>query len=319
MRKVEVSVVVPVFNEGAIIQKTIGVLEDILQGETEGFELILVNDGSSDSTEAIIQNEAGRSPAVVPVNLSRNYGKEAALAAGLSACQGLCVIFIDADLQHPPALIPKMLEKWREGFDVVNARKVSRGKEAFAYRTAAGLFNWIMSREVGSDLAGASDFKLIDRQVADALMRCPERNRFFRGLVAWVGFRTTDVEFDVGPRQAGSTKWSGGMLFRYSLQNLVAFSALPLKVVAYTGFVTAVLGLVLLVQTLMNYILGRAAIGFTTVIAIQIMLGGMILLSQGAIALYVAKMYDEQKARPPFVIRRERAPRRATDWPETES
>ena len=147
---------------------------------------------------------------------------------------------------------------------------------------------------------------MIDRQVAKVLISCPERNRFFRGLVSWVGFRSTHINFDVHERQAGLTKWNMSKLLRYSIKNFMAFSSLPLQIVAYMGFITAGLGLVLLIQTLLNYLIGNAAIGFTTVIAVQILLGGMIISSLGVIALYIAKIYDEQKARPLFIVRNER-------------
>ncbi|MCK7579195.1 MAG: hypothetical protein MZV65_28005 [Chromatiales bacterium] len=155
-------------------------------------------------------------------------------------------------------------------------------------------------------MAGASDYKLIDRQVANILLDCPERKRFFRGLVTWVGFRVADIEFDVNERQFGSTKWSGMALLTYSLNNMIAFSSLPLRLVGYFGFIVAGLGFILLVQTLIRYLMGAAAIGFTTVIAVQILLGGMILMALGIIAVYLSNIYDEQKARPIFIVRHPR-------------
>lgn len=306
MQEIDISVVLPAYNEGAVLASTLKLLQEILDKEKCAYEIIVVNDGSTDETGDIINHIGKESSAIVPVSLSRNYGKEAALAAGLESSRGLCVIFIDADLQHPLNVIPQMLAKWRQGYDVVNAKKLVRAQESASYRLSAYLFNWIMSHEVGVNMAGASDYKLIDRQVADALMRCTERSRFFRGLVAWLGFRTTDIEFNVEPRQMGSTKWSKRELFWYSLQNLVAFSALPLKAVAYTGFLTALVGIVLLIQTLITFFLGKAEIGFTTVIAVEILLGGMIITSLGVISLYIAKIYDEQKARPLFFIKKDR-------------
>jgi dolichol-phosphate mannosyltransferase len=163
-----------------------------------------------------------------------------------------------------------------------------------------------MSDLIGRKMTGASDYKLIDRQVADALLDCPERNRFFRGLVAWAGFRVEDVEFDVVERDTGSSKWSVGLLIRYSISNIIAFSSFPLVAVAYVGFATAALGLLLLAHALYRWAMGTAAVGFTTVIAIQVLLGGMILTALGVIAIYLSKMYDEQKNRPLFIIRRPR-------------
>ncbi len=305
MRAVEISVVIPVFNEAPILERVIEELRSTLEGGAT-YEIVVVNDGSTDATEEILRREAAKFDNIIAINLSRNFGKESALTAGMNFSRGACIVFIDADLQHPPDLIPKMLEKWKEGYDVVNAKKATRARESLNYRLFAHLFNWFMSKAIGTDFSGASDFKLIDRQVADAVIRCPEHNRFFRGLVSWVGFRSTHIDFEVRKRQAGLTKWSTWKLLRYSLKNFIAFSSLPLQVVAYMGFATAGLGLVLLIQTLLNYLLGKAAIGFTTVIAVQILLGGMIISSLGVIALYIAKIYDEQKARPLFLVREDR-------------
>lgn len=296
MRTVEISVVIPVFNEAPILERVLEELRSTLEGGANTYEIVVVNDGSTDATEEILRREAARSDNITVINLSRNFGKESALTAGMNFSRGACIAFIDADLQHPPYLIPGMLEKWKQGYDVVNAKKIIRARESLNYRLFAHLFNWFMSKAIGADFSGASDFKLIDRQVADALICCPERNRFFRGLVSWVGFRSTHIDFEVRERQAGLTKWSKWKLLRYSVKNLIAFSSLPLQLVAYMGFVTTGLGFVLLIQTFLNYLLGKAAIGFTTVIAIQILLGGMIISSLGVIALYIAKMYDEQKA-----------------------
>lgn len=302
----EVSVVVPAFNEQDNLRAVVGVLEKTLRGASESFEILIVNDGSSDRTEEVLAELEGAFPFVKAVNLSRNFGKEAAMGAGLEMARGACIIFIDADLQHPPELIPAMLTRWREGADVVNAVKRDRGDESFLYRTLAGCFNRVMSSSIGSDVSGASDYKLIDRQVAEALLSCPERNRFFRGLVAWVGFKVDNLLFDVQERNAGVTKWSATSLIKYSLRNVLAFSSLPLIGVAYAGFFVVFMGFILLIQTLYNYFSGEALSGFTTVIVVQILLSGMMLFALGIIAIYIARMYDEQKSRPMYLIRRNR-------------
>lgn len=304
--RVDMSVVVPAFNEADGLCRFVEVLDQVLAPLNVRAELVIVNDGSRDTTEQVLADIARHRPDVVPVNFSRNFGKEAALAAGLAVATGECVVFMDADLQHPPEALPEMLAKWREGFDVVNGRKRRRSHEPALYRRFAAIFNGLMSHAVGGDMAGASDFKLLDRQVVNTLMQFPERNRFFRGMVTWVGYRVADVEFDVQEREIGSTKWSLGGLIRYSLSNLLAFSSLPLVAVAYVGFATVGLGTLLLIQTLYRYFSGTAAIGFTTVIAVQVMLGGMVLTALGVISIYLARMYDEQKQRPMFIIRRPR-------------
>ena len=297
-----VSLVVPLYNEQESIGRLFAALTDILDKRQQSWELLLVNDGSSDDAAAIIDALSDDHDHVHAIHFSRNFGKEAALDAGLVNAHGDCIIFIDADLQHPPQCIEQMLDKWQQGFDVVNAVKKQRGEEAIYHRWLAFVFNRIMTGATGEDFQGASDFKLIDRNVAEALMQCPERTRFFRGLVAWVGFKTTSVEFDVAQRTAGDTKWSRWQLIKYSLTNIVSFSSFPLVLVTWVGVITVLLGAVLGVQTLFNYLSGNAVSGFTTVIMLLIFLCGIILLSLGTISLYIAKIYDEQKARPLYII-----------------
>ncbi|MDS4022559.1 MAG: glycosyltransferase family 2 protein [Candidatus Competibacter sp.] len=270
------------------------------------YEIVIVNDGSSDGTEAYLATVSVENPNVRAINLSRNFGKEAALAAGLASAGGQCLAFIDADLQHPPELIAMMYAEWRRGSDVVNAVKRQRATEPGLYRWLAQAFNRLMTETIGSDMSGASDYKLIDRQVAEVLLNCTERNRFFRGLVAWVGFKVANVEFDVHKREVGDSKWSLWSLIRYSITNIVSFSSMPLRAVGIAGFIMAALGVVLLAQTLIRYAMGEAAIGFTTVIAVQILLSGMVLTALGVISIYLSHMYEEQKQRPIFIIRQPR-------------
>lgn len=304
--RTEVSIVIPAYNEQENLRAVICVLEKILRQSTASFEILIVNDGSQDGTEDLLVKLKAEFGFVRAINLSRNFGKEAAMGAGLESAVGDCIIFIDADLQHPPELIPEMLSRWRAGIDVVNAVKRDRGNESLLYRIFASVFNRIMSTLIGSDIGGASDYKLIDRQVAMALLNCPERNRFFRGLVAWVGFKVDNLFFDVQERNAGTSKWSTLSLIKYSFQNILAFSSFPLIGVAYIGFLVVLLGLLLLIQTLINYINDQALSGFTTVIAVQILLSGMILIAIGIIAIYIARIYDEQKSRPLFLVRNPR-------------
>jgi len=302
----ELSVVVPAYNEAENLSGFVRKLDQVLSPVVSSYEVVIVDDGSSDATEECLAELADKDPKICPVQLSRNFGKEAALAAGLSVASGECLIFIDADLQHPLEIIPQMLEKWRQGYDVVNGVKKQRATESRVYRWFAARFNETMTRLVGNDMAGASDYKLIDRQVAEVLLECPERNRFFRGLVSWVGFRVSNIEFDVQEREQGESKWSLLDLMRYSIRNVVSFSSFPLRLVAYIGFITILLGSLLLAQSLFKYMMGTAAVGFTTVIATQILLGGMVLFALGVIAIYLSHIYEEQKARPMFIIRRPR-------------
>lgn len=320
MSVIEISVVVPAYNEALALPKLAEKLGVVLRGLGVSYEILFVNDGSSDGTKKYLQEISRQDLRIKPIHLTRNFGKEAAMAAGLASANGNCVVFIDADFQHPPDLIPRMFTAWKEGNDVVNAVKRQFASESFLYRWFANRFNDMMSRMIGGNMVGASDYKLIDRQVVQVLLDCPERNRFFRGLVAWVGFQVTNIEFDVVERELGKSKWSVISLIRYSLANIVAFSSFPLVALSYIGFATAALGFLLLIQTFLQYFLGRAAIGFTTVIAVQILLGGMILLALGVISMYLSKMYDEQKGRPLFIVQHPRIPansKSADPAPET--
>ena len=298
----QVCVVIPLYNERENITNTVAVLTEVMSQSKKSYELLFINDGSTDGSGEVITTLADTNEHIRVIHFSRNFGKEAALDAGLGQSRGQCIIFIDADLQHPPELIIEMLSRWDEGYEVVNGVKRSRGGESGVYRVFSRLFNRIMSNATGEDFHGATDFKLIDRQVADALLECNERSRFFRGLVAWVGFKATNLEFDVVERQAGDSKWNIGQLLRYSVTNIVSFSSFPLLMVSWVGLITVLIGAVLGMQTLYNYFSGQAVSGFTTVIMLLLLLCGIILLSLGTISLYIAKIYDEQKARPLYII-----------------
>jgi dolichol-phosphate mannosyltransferase len=300
------SIVLPVFNEAEIIRECVREVAQEIEKARVSFEIVCVNDGSSDVTAEILDRVSREDPRVVAVHFSRNFGKEAALSAGLEAARGQAVLFMDSDLQHPPSLIPQLIERWREGFDVVEAVKDDRGEEGWLYKSSARLFYLMMGRAVGQNLRDSSDFKLLDRQVVDALLEFPERRRFFRGLVAWVGFRVARIPFRVQERRGGRTKWSSRALLGYSIRNLVAFSSAPLRVVAYAGFATVAAAGMLAIETLYYWFSGRAVSGFTTVILVTLFLCGLILVSLGAISIYVASIYDEQKGRPLFVVRRRR-------------
>ena len=228
------------------------------------------------------------------------------MAAGLEVADGDAVLFLDADLQHPPELIPQMLELWQSGYDIVNGVKEQRAREPFVYRIFANLFNRLMAGAADSDFRGASDFKLLDRQVADVLRQLPETRRFFRGLVAWSGFRSVRLPYAVKERAAGKTKWSSLGLLRYSIRNLLAFSEMPLRAVATAGFCTLIFSALLAAWQLYRFVTGWTLSGFTTVILLQLFLGGLLLTGVGIVAVYLAEMYGEVKQRPLYVIRRPR-------------
>jgi dolichol-phosphate mannosyltransferase len=303
-----VSLVVPLFDEQDVVDLLMPALIEQIQPTGHGFEIVCVDDGSNDGTLSRLYRYADTDTRVKVVALSRNFGKEAAMAAGLTVARGDAVLFIDADLQHPPELIPRMLELWHAGYDVVNATKEQRARESLLYRMLARIFNQLMGDAADADFRGASDYKLLDRQVADVIRELPETRRFFRGLVAWSGFRSVQVPFTVQDRAAGKTKWSALSLVRYSVRNLLAFSEMPLRAIAAVGFGTLIFAGLLALWQVFRFVTGNTLSGFTTVILLQLFLDGLLLSGVGIVAVYLAEMYAEIKQRPLFVIRKPRPP-----------
>lgn len=302
-----ISIVVPFFDEEAVVDLLMPTVAEQLRSAGYRYELICVDDGSRDGTLSRLYRSAEQNPQVHVVSLSRNFGKEAALAAGLQAATGDALLFMDADLQHPPDLIPQMLELWQAGYDVVNGVKERRGREPWLYRLFAKAFNRLMGGASDTDFRGASDYKLLDRQVADVLRSLPETRRFFRGLVAWSGFRAVHLPFNVHSRAAGKTKWSLLGLLRYSVRNLLAFSEMPLRAIAAVGFGTLIFSALLALWQVFRFVTGNTLSGFTTVILLQLFLDGLLLSGVGIVAIYLAEMYAEVKQRPLFIVRKPRA------------
>lgn len=301
---VELSVVLPMHNEAATVAPALSAIGAQLDTLGRTYELVCVDDGSSDGTWQALVNAKTLDSRVRAVRLSRNFGKEAAMSAGLAAARGNAVLLMDADLQHPAELLPELVTRWDEGFDIVNAVKRSRGQESVFYRAFAKLFNVALGQAAGGNFQGASDFKLLDRTVVDVLLSLPEKTRFFRGLVHWVGFAATEVPFEVAPRVAGESSWGIWGLVRYSIRNLLAFSALPLRLVATLGFSTLGFAFVLGLWTLYRKLIrGDALTGFTTVILLQLILGGLLLSGVGVIALYLSAIFEELKGRPTYIVR----------------
>lgn len=298
------SVIIPAYNEGAQISKTNEVIDGLLSQEKIDHEIIFINDGSSDNTWDRLNEICGNSANTRAVCFSRNFGKEAAMFAGLETAEGDCAVIIDCDLQHPPETIIQMYRLWEQGYEVVEGVKASRGKESIFHKLAAKRFYSMMSKATGIDMARASDFKLLDRRVIDELIAMPERKVFFRALSSWVGFQSTQVEFDVREREEGESKWSLFSLIKYAINNVTSFSAAPMQIVTIIGCIFFVFTFFLGLQTLVKYILGKALGGFTTVIILQLLIGSITMISLGIIGYYLAKIYDEIKNRPRFIISR---------------
>ncbi len=296
------SIVLPAYNEEQNVANTAKVLAELLETNKIEYELVFVSDGSKDATFAEIQKAAETNPHVKGVEFSRNFGKEAGIFAGLELACGDAVVVMDCDLQHPPQVIPEMWKKWQDGAEVVEGIKESRGRESLGYKLSAGLFYKIMSKLIKMDMNASSDYKLLDRKVVDVLLALPERNTFFRALSFWAGFRTESVYYQVQERQFGESKWSFWSLMKYAVANATSFSTLPLQMVTVMGVVSILFSVVLFAQTLIKFLSGTAVEGFTTVILLILIIGGFLMLSLGIIGHYLARIYEEVKGRPKYII-----------------
>ncbi len=296
------SVIIPAYNEELVIKKAYDTIRKVLNDADIENEIIFVDDGSLDLTYKEIRALAEKEMDVSGLHFSRNFGKEAAIAAGLAAAKGDCVVVIDCDLQHPPETIPKMYELWQRGAEIVEGVKKSRGEEGIIHGFAAKSFYRIISTMVGFDMENASDFKLLDRKVVDILNSIPERKGFFRAISYWVGYKKATVEFDVKERVAGETKWSFWGLIKYALSNICAYSAAPMHIVTLLGFIMLFITVVFGVWALVDKIIGRAIEGMTTVIIITIFIGSIMMISLGIIGYYIARIYEEIKGRPRYIV-----------------
>lgn len=313
-------VVVPVYNEGdlaghslpAILQQVRRDVHARTPGATVG--LLAVDDGSGDDSRRVLRQLSTQHPGISCIGFTRNFGKEAAIHAGLEQALDLyradVVVVMDADLQHPPELVAAMWAHWCEGARVVEAVKRRRGDEGFLRRTAAALFYGAFSRASGLALWQDTDFKLLDRCAAQAVLQLGERARFFRGIVRWLGFDSVRLDFDVAPRASGQSGWGWWSLAAYAWRNLTAFSAVPLRLVTLAGGVGLLVGFALGLKALWDKLGGTALDGFSTVILLVIIFGSLVLISLGILGSYLARIYDEVKRRPTYVLHPDDAPLR---------
>ena len=298
------SVILPSYNEEKMIPVATARMAEVLGGAGIEYELLFVDDGSKDKTWSEIQRCAETDPHVVGVHFSRNFGKESAMFAGLETAKGDCAVVIDCDLQHPPEKIIEMYRLWEEGYEVVEGIKDDRGEESGFHKFAANSFYGIISKATGMDMASSSDFKLLDRKVIDTLNALPERAVFFRALSFWVGFKKAEVRYRVQERTEGESKWSTKSLIKYAITNIASFSSAPLHIVTVMGVVTLVIAVVFGVISLVQKIAGTAQPGFTTVILLLLIIGSFLMISLGVIGYYLARIYDEVKGRPRYIISR---------------
>jgi glycosyltransferase involved in cell wall biosynthesis len=315
------SVVVPIYNEEAVLPEFHRRLAAVLDALGASAEVVYVNDGSGDSTRSLLVALRETDARIAIVDLSRNFGKEIAMSAGLDHAHGDAVVIIDADLQDPPELIPDMVRAWREGFDVVLMRRKSRAQESWVKRATAHAF-YATIGHMGTIAIpeNVGDFRLLSRRAVAALRRFPERSRFMKGLFAWIGFPCREIEYDRDGRQAGETKWNYWRLWNFALEGITSFSAVPLKAASYVGFATALVafayGVYVIAKTLLY---GDPVRGYPTLIVVVLFLGGLQLMALGIIGEYLARMFIEVKQRPLYLIQQFLPPRQPLAAPERDA
>lgn len=296
------SVALPAYNEEKSVPRAAERIIEILTEASIPHELVFIDDGSKDGTWTQITQQSQRFSQVRGVRFSRNFGKEAAIFAGLSQAKGDCVVVMDSDLQHPPEKVVEMYRLWQQGYQVIEGVKSSRGKESPLHTMAAGAFYALISKAADLDMSRASDFKLLDRRAVDTLLAMREKNAFFRALSSWIGFSTIQVEFEVQPRLEGQSKWSVVSLVRYAVTNLAAFTTIPLQIVTILGALVFLASAALGAHSLWQKLTGQALEGFTTVILLQLLIGSALMFCLGIIGYYIAKIYEEIKDRPRYII-----------------
>lgn len=297
----KINLIIPCFNERSVLPQTIEAINHSLS-DSINYDFIFIDDGSTDGTWEYLKKQSQLNPKIKAIRFSRNFGKEAALCAGLENADGDAAIIIDADLQHPPDIIPQMIELWQSGYDIVDGIKKSRGKESLASKLSAKIFYKIFDKLSKHSLENASDYKLLDRKVILAWRQFTEKDTFFRGLSAWMGFKRTSIEFQVQERTKGNSKWSFRKLMKLSIVAITGFSAKPLLIIPLITAITGIGFLVLGIQTLVRWILGNAVEGFTTVILLILFVGFSLMLSLSLLAVYIGEIFNEIKNRPRFLV-----------------
>ena len=302
---VELSIVIPLYNEEANIDRLIERLISVLDKIKTTYEIVCINDGSKDNTLKLLIDYHQRNSIIKVINLSRNFGKEIALTAGIDYANGAAVIPIDADLQDPPELIEQLVAKWREGYDVVYGTRKSRSGESWLKRFTANSFYKTIGKMSPVPIpANTGDFRLLDRQVVEAIKQLPERTRFMKGLFAWVGYKQTSILFDREPRFGGKTTWNYWKLWNFALDGITSFSFFPLKIWSYLGLVISLISLLyasfLIIRTL---IFGIDVAGYASLMVAVLFFGGIQLITLGIIGEYIGRVYEEVKRRPLYFVR----------------
>ncbi|MYL31241.1 glycosyltransferase [Halobacillus halophilus] len=298
------SIIIPMYNEEEVIGMTYERLKKVMNDLDEPYELIFVNDGSRDGTLPMVKEYSEWDPSVIVLDLSRNFGHQVAITAGMDQARGEAVVVIDADLQDPPERIKDMVEKWKEGYDVVYAKRAERKGETFFKKVTASMYYRLLRSLTDVDIPlDTGDFRLIDRKVCDQMNQLQEKNRFVRGLVSWVGFKQTAVEYDRDEREYGESKYPLGKMIKLSLDGITSFSYKPLKLSSYGGAMVSMIGFLYMIYVIYQRLFTEAAVpGWSSVIVIQLFFFGFVLLMLGIIGEYIGRIYDESKGRPSYII-----------------
>ena len=303
----QISIVIPAFNEEENLPIVAEAISEVFSSLSYEYELVFVNDGSSDGSLEVLRRLAQDNPRIKAIDFSRNFGKETATSAGCHYASGDAVITMDADMQHPPEIIPRFLEEWENGAEVVYTVRKETSGAGWVKKLSSKVFYWIFNRI--SDMkaeSGTTDFRLMDRKVIEAFRRLPERDRMFRGLIDWMGFRRVRVEFSANDRQNGAARYSYGKLFRLALNSFTSFSLFPLRFAGYLGvFITAVSGMLLLVMLVARIVQPSMFTPIAVLAVSNIFLIGIVLMSLGLIALYIARIHSEVSRRPLYIVREE--------------
>ncbi|WP_454844434.1 glycosyltransferase family 2 protein [Priestia megaterium] len=302
---VKYSIVVPVYNEEEVIHVTYRRLTEVMRSTKEAYELLFVNDGSKDRTAEIIKEYSEQDPAVVLLDFARNFGHQIAITAGMDYARGEAVVVIDADLQDPPELILEMIEKWKQGFDVVYAKRTKRKGETYFKKQTAAMFYRFLRAMTDIDIPlDTGDFRLLDRKVCNQMNSIQEKNRFVRGLVSWVGFKQIAVEYERDERLAGESKYPLKKMLKLSMDGITSFSYKPLKLASYAGVTLSGIGFIyLLVVMYLKLFTDSTITGWSSLIVIQLFFSGIILIILGMIGEYIGRIYDETKNRPLYIVR----------------
>ncbi len=298
------SIVAPCYNEAACLPEFHRLVSDVAQAEVgDAYEIVLVNDGSKDTSLPLMRRLAESDPHLLVVNLSRNFGHQRALTAGLQFCRGARVLIIDADLQDPPTLLPAMMRAMDAGADVVFGQRRSRaGESAFKRGTAAAFYRLLRRLSEVQIPTDTGDFRLISRRALDVLNAMPEQARFIRGLVSWIGMKQVPIEYDRAPRLAGETGYPLGRMLVFAFDAITSFSVVPLRLASYVGLATSAVSLLMIAYTLISWLFGRTVVGWTSLAAIVLTIGGVQLLVLGILGEYVGRIYIESKRRPLYVV-----------------